>query len=213
MKFKLPQPKSKVYTFKNSEGETTPIPSKTRKHLIKGWNKPVLYPDIELFTFLTEYFNEVSKKHKFLEVVTEPAIMTLDYMTYKSTKTTLMFPCGLINFHSRAKSLDITRVLVNKEEHGKGFGTFMMEMLFSGICFYFLETKKFPKVVLECVGSVGVGETFQQTPVHKQIKFFEKFGFELDRVNEGYHHMELTRQGLIKYVLNNPMLNNFVELK
>lgn len=214
MKFKLPVRKSELYTYQNKEGETVIMPAKTRKMLKKSMSKATFYPDNEVFTYVTEYLNTVAKKHsKYFQVKSETCIMALDYMSYQSTKTTLDFSCGLINLHSRAKSLDITRVIVDEGQHGKGFGTFMMMILMSGILMYTLETNKFPKVILECVGGVGLGKTFQSTPVEQQVKFFKKFGFELERVKDDYHHMLLTKEGLAKLVSQNPSLQILVKEK
>lgn len=214
MKFKLPTQKKSQALREGLHGQVIKQSSKERKDFWKMLSKTVSYPDNELYIFVTERLKELSQEHpykKILEIQTQPTTMVLSYMSYDSTATTLSFPFGHITIHSRAKSLDISRVIVDQDNHGKGLGTLMMSILMHTIVLYIRETEKFPKVILECSGLVGLGKNRQETPLHQQVKFFEKFGFELERVKDGYHHMILTLEGIEDYTRKIYLSESFAE--
>ena len=117
-----------------------------------------------------------------------------DYYTLKQHPcTTLILPDGSHLRFSPDKNngIEITRVYVNEENRGEGFGTTLMNTFIS-LCEYTFGY--LPKMTLECTGAVGIGEGLQSTPIHNQIKFFGNFGFKVKRQNKGgYVLMELKR--------------------
>jgi len=49
---------------------------------------------------------------------------------------------------------------------------------------------------------LGLGENRQDTPLEDQIRFFKKFGFVLDRVDDyGTHHMILNEEEFHDYMI------------
>ena len=137
----------------------------------------------------------------------------LDYLIYESDSTAYTYPDGShLRFKTRANSIDITRVWVNPENHRKGLGTYIMNIFMGVVTDYFTTHEKLPKIVLECSGTVGLGENQQQTPIESQLKFFSKFGFEVVRVDSyGYHHMQLTEEGFYNWLIDFQNLKKYLE--
>lgn len=147
-----------------------------------------------------EYFNE---DEKFVKIESGKTISELDYMLYESESTMVFTGDGShLKFKSRANSVDLNRVWVVPENHGHGIGTGLMDYFMSSVIEFVGEENRLPKVILECLGQVGGGDNRQKMPVEKQVKFFEKFGFEVVRIKDGYHHMELTEKGFLEYYEN-----------
>ena len=93
------------------------------------------------------------------------------------------FPNTLIRIASVGKDgIEITRVCVDQDHQGKKLGTYMMNTLF----LYMIETLGYiPKIFLECIGSIQVGDRNYSNPIQQQTKFFRKFGFRVS-VNKFY---------------------------
>lgn len=80
------------------------------------------------------------------------------------------------------ESIEMTFIRVEKENHSKGEGTLLMKTITD----YMTKTLGYtPRLVLECIGSVGLGSNIIEIGIKKQITFFRKFGF---RVENGKHY-------------------------
>lgn len=188
------------YQKLNNQGEYETISTKERKEMTKQLKKVVNYPDNDIFLFVTKGLKEQFSDCSNFTFETVSGTMRLDYMSYRSNMTSVNCDAFCLNIHPRAKSLDITRVWVHPDLHGQGLGSALMESVMNQVLLYIREKKDFPKIILECCGSVGGGSNYQETRVEDQIRFFSKFGFEVDRIQGQYHHMVLTTDGLMKYV-------------
>lgn len=82
-----------------------------------------------------------------------------------------------IRISPHGDSIEISRVWVDPNLHGKGIGTALVELIMNGL--WFLNDFKPPKVMLEVTGFVGTGKNEQSIPISKQCKFFRKFGFRV----------------------------------
>jgi GNAT superfamily N-acetyltransferase len=197
----------------DSYGVERTLTSKKRKQMQTQERNTIKYPDNEVYKCVTEYIKVIAEQNpEYSQVTVAKSKMQLDYMTYESNVTMWGFPGGQINIHSRAKSLDISRVIVDKELQGQGLGTLMMTFLMTAIAAFVIHKQEFPKVILECFGRVGAGRNYQETPIEKQVAFFSKFGFEVERVKDGYHHMILTPKGFGKVLVENETLAEFAEI-
>jgi len=209
---KLPTLKKDIKMM-DSYGVEKTLTSKERKQMKKEERNIIKYPDNEVYKCVTEYIKVFAEQNpEYTEVSVYKSKMILDYMTYESNVTSWGFPGGVINIRSRAKSLDITRVMVDKEVQGKGLGTIMMTFLMTAIAAFAIWKREFPKVILECNGQVGAGKNYQETPIEKQVAFFSKFGFEVERVKDGYHHMILTPEEFAKVLVENETLSEFAKI-
>lgn len=87
------------------------------------------------------------------------------------------FPNTLIRIASIGKDvLEITRVCVDEHYQGKKLGSYMMNVLL----LYIIETLGYlPKIFLECIGSIQVGDRNYSNSIQQQTKFFRKFGFRV----------------------------------
>ena len=88
-------------------------------------------------------------------------------------------------------------------DRGQGHGTGMMYEILSIFSRYEGLANTNTKVTLVCSGTVGSGEVYMESPVDKQINFFQKCGFEKGHTfysNLIPRHMD---NGLTKMTLNN----------
>lgn len=85
--------------------------------------------------------------------------------------------------------LEITRIVVHPNHQGMGIGSKLMELLFD-----FLQEVlgRIPTLQLECNGRVGFGDNLIETPISKQVTFFQRFDFEIieGSLKENYVRME-----------------------
>lgn len=85
--------------------------------------------------------------------------------------------------------LEITRIIVHPNNQRIGIGSKLMELLMG-----FLQEILgwIPTIQLECNGGIGLRENHNKTPIHEQVKFFQKFDFEIVQgsVKENYVRME-----------------------
>ena len=137
-------------------------------------------PDNPLSTFLSTFIQEMIKGHD--EYVYEKNTNAVSVVLDKETHViwhTITYPDGShIRFCATGSDrVDISRVWISPENQGKGLGTQLMNIVMGAAFAYYETTLKTPKMYLECIGGVGYGENFQRTPVLKQVKFFNKFGF------------------------------------
>lgn len=177
---------------------------KERMLLDKLKNKPIKeYPDNEPYLLLKEEAFKLSGFLNSVEVSAEKISTVLDYLVYLSEGVTISLrnDVGFLRFKSRANSVDISRVWVRPDCHGQKQGTILMCALLYCIQNILDKLDYFPKIVLECNGSVGFFENHQETPVELQIKFFEKFGFEVVRTDDYYStHMQLNKEKMMAYM-------------
>jgi GNAT superfamily N-acetyltransferase len=77
-------------------------------------------------------------------------------------------------------ALELTRLWVKPENHGKGIGSLLMET-FENIVVEIIG--ELPRIELECTGAVGLGDNSQSIPISKQINFFRRFGYKISSGN------------------------------
>ena len=199
MKYKM-NLKPNGFTGTGAEGMTR----QQKREIMKKANKAVRYADTDLYLTVKEAVNKMVNMSDHLTSEEGSVYTSVGSFIYQSNKTTVELPDGShIRFGTRAKSLDISRVWVSPENHGKRVGTYLVGMVLIGVLKWIEDNpeKEFPKVTLECTGSVGLGENRQDTPIKDQMRFFGKFGFVLDRVDkENIHHMVLDPMNYINWV-------------
>ena len=181
------------------------LTKKQRKQLRKV--KTRKYPQNEIYKVLKQRMVDVASENKYLNVDHLMMRTMVPDFAYESEATTISTPDGShVRFKSRAKSIDISRVWVNPENHGKGVGTLLMEtLLIGGVLDSMVnnpELRNDWKIILECTGEVGLGENYQETPVSQQVRFFKRFGFVVDRVDyvNDVYHMVLSWDNFNEYL-------------
>ena len=161
-----------------------------------------VYEQNDIYKFVKNELNNIAKDIEYVAIDSNQFISNICDFTYESEATTIILPDGShLRIKSRAKSLDITRVWVKPDSHGKGYGSFLMSLVMASIRQFIIETHTLPKIILETTGSVGVGKNLQTTPVWKQVKFFNKFGFVVDRIDSNKTtHMILDHLKMLEYI-------------
>lgn len=161
-----------------------------------------VYQQNDIYKFVKNELNNIAKDIEYVDIDSNDFISNICDFTYVSEATTISLPNGShLRIKSRAKSLDITRVWINPDSHGKGHGSFLMSLVMASIREFIIETKTLPKIILETTGSVGAGQNLQTTPVWKQVKFFNKFGFVVDRIDSNNTtHMILDHLKMLEYI-------------
>jgi GNAT superfamily N-acetyltransferase len=161
------------------------------------------YDDLEFYTKLRDKLMTEYKDHEFIDVEEYEMTHVTDYLRYKNNSTCLSAGDAFMRFGSRAKSIDISRVDIPTEIQGKGLGSGLMRLFLNALIKVIREnvdTMSIPDIILECSGQVGFGDTFKQTPREKQVRFFEKFGFEVVREDRyGYVHLVLSPTKFCEY--------------
>ena len=161
------------------------------------------YEDIEFYVKLRDEFMKRYQNHKFIDVEEYEMTHVTDYLRYENNSTCFSVGPAFMRFGSRGKSIDISRVDVPNDKQGKGLGTAMMNLFLN--CLFDVirknvDTMSIPDIILECSGQVGFGDTFKHTPRHIQVRFFQKFGFEVVREDiYGYVHMKLSPTKFLEY--------------
>jgi GNAT superfamily N-acetyltransferase len=166
------------------------------------------YEDIPFYKLLRDELMNVYKDNKYVYVEETYMGHSMNYFTYMNNSCLVgLGNAGFLRFGTRGKSIDISRVDVEPEYHGKGIGTAVMDTFFLSLISVIknLEDKStVPDIVLECYGKVGCGATYKETPIPQQVKFFNKFGFEVVREDQhGYTHMKLSPEKFADYVQKN----------
>lgn len=152
------------------------------------------YPQNEIYKVLKQRMVDVVSENEYLDIDHYMMKTIVPGFAYESEATTISTSDGShLRFKSRAKSIDLSRVWVNPDNHRKGVGTLLMNtFLIKGVLDSVVKNPQLQKdwkIVLECTGEVGLGENYQSTPVSQQIRFFKRFGFVVERVdiNDTYH--------------------------
>ena len=165
------------------------------------------YEDIEFYKLLRDELMNFYKDSEYVTIEETYMGHSMDYFIYKNNSCMIGFGGNYMRFGSRGKSIDISRVNVLPENHGKGVGTALMDTFFlSFLSLVRTVDNKItvPDIILECFGAVGCGDTYQQTPKREQVRFFQKFGFDVVREDQyGYVHMKLSPEKFFEYVKNN----------
>jgi GNAT superfamily N-acetyltransferase len=165
------------------------------------------YEDIEFYKLLRDELMNFYKDSEYVTIKETYMGHSMDYFIYENNSCMIGFGGNYMRFGSRGKSIDISRVNVLPENHGKGVGTALMDtffLSFLSLVRTFDNKITVPDIILECFGAVGCGDTYQQTPKREQVRFFQKFGFEVVREDQhGYTHMKLSPDKFFEYVKNN----------
>ena len=153
------------------------------------------YEDLQFYKLLRDELKIQFKNSDKVDITECRMGHQTDYLLYTNNSTCIDFGPAYLRFGSRAKSIDISRVDVEVDYQGKGLGTVVMDIFMTSMYLTIRKMKDIstiPDIILECSGSVGYGDTKKETPIREQIRFFEKFGFELQRYDKyGYAHMKL----------------------
>jgi GNAT superfamily N-acetyltransferase len=161
------------------------------------------YENIEFYVKLRDALMKRYKDHTFIDVEEYAMTHVTDYLRYVNNSTCFSVGDAFMRFGSRGKSIDISRVDVPNDKQGKGLGTAMMNLFFNSMFEVIrnnVDTMSIPDIILECSGQVGFGDTFKHTPRHTQVRFFQKFGFEVVREDiYGYIHMKLSPTKFLEY--------------
>jgi predicted GNAT family acetyltransferase len=84
--------------------------------------------------------------------------------------------------------IEISQVKVDDKMRSQGLGSVMMCVVMCVLTNHANTNSEYNlnQIMLECVGSIGMGETRVETTISKQTKFFRKFGFRVikDRKNK-----------------------------
>ena len=136
----------------------------------------------EVFDEIKEFIESILPVHAKMMEVEISEIMTV--VEGRNNATLKVHECITLWFidgsHLRFSplgndALELTRLWVKPENHGKGIGGFLMET-FENIVLEIIGG--LPRIELECTGTVGLGDNSQYTPLSKQINFFMKFGYK-----------------------------------
>ena len=93
-----------------------------------------------------------------------------------------------LNFKSFGNKVDISRIISNN----KGNGRILMLLVLSAYFYAVSKVTNPAEIILECVGSVGIGSNKRDMPVSHQTAFFRKFGFrKYGKYNPNHIHMNL----------------------
>ena len=147
----------------------------------------------EVFDEIKEFIGSILPVHAKMMEVEISEIMTV--VEGRNNATLKVHECITLWFidgsHLRFSpsgddALELTRLWVKPENHGKGIGSFLMET-FENIVVEIIG--ELPRIELECTGGLGMGGNFQSTPIEEQRMFFEKFGFDVAKRSEGIIRM------------------------
>ena len=173
------------------------------------------YEDLEFYKSLRDELMFQFKDSEYVKVDEISMGHQMDYFYYLNNSTRIGIGPAYLRFGSRAKSIDISRVDVETEYQGKGAGTAVMDIFLTALYVTIsklADKSNVPDIILECCGSCGYGQNIKETPVHKQVKFFSKFGFEVQRHDQyGYTHMKLRADKYLDYMKKMLSKNHDIE--
>lgn len=140
------------------------------------------------------YMKECLAESSFSEYVSTEDITTLvdcggKMSAYRSEKCSITLPNGShIHFSSYNNNIDISRVISNK----KGNGKLLLALVVAYFSIAVTETGEKSELILECVGSVGMGSNLRKMDIKDQTSFFRSFGFrKYGKYNPKHIHMRL----------------------
>lgn len=140
------------------------------------------------------YMKECLAESAFSEYVSTEDITTLvdcggKMSAYRSEKCSITLPNGShIHFSSYNNNIDISRVISNK----KGNGKILLALVVAYFSIAVTETGEKSELILECVGSVGMGSNLRKMDIKDQASFFRSFGFrKYGKYNPKHIHMRL----------------------
>tara|TARA_B100000579_G_scaffold436849_1_gene464149 strand:+ start:3214 stop:3618 length:405 start_codon:yes stop_codon:yes gene_type:complete len=105
----------------------------------------------------------------------------IDY--YVLFEKNILIAAGGFGLNPKTKSIDLTWGMTHREFQKKGFGTNLLDFRIRKI------TEKFPN------------KNITLNTSQKTFKFYEKFGFELQKITKNYYWHGLDRYDMIKYPL------------
>lgn len=108
---------------------------------------------------------------------------------YRSEKCSITLPdSSHIHFSSYNNNIDISRVISNQ----KGNGKLLLSIVVAFFSMAVTETGQKSELILECVGSVGMGSNLRKMDIKDQTSFFRSFGFrKYGKYNPKHIHMRL----------------------
>jgi len=111
---------------------------------------------------------------------------------YKSEKCCITLQSGShIHFSSKGKDIDISRVISNEKGDGKLL-LIMVLLAYQNVMDQNPTSKS--DLILECIGSVGMGVNHRQMDVKDQASVFRSFGFrKYGKYDPKHIHMKLDR--------------------
>ena len=102
---------------------------------------------------------------------------------YLLFKKNILIASGGFGLNIKTKNIDLTWGMTHCKFQKKGFGTKLLDFRISKI------NKKFPN------------KNITLNTSQKTFKFYEKFGFELQKITKNYYYDGLDRYDMIKYPL------------
>lgn len=140
------------------------------------------------------HMKECLSKSAFSEYVSTEDITTLvdcggKMSAYRSEKCSITLPNGShIHFSSYNNNIDISRVISNQ----KGNGKILLSLVVAYFSIAVVETDVKSDLILECLGSVGMGKNMRKMDIKDQASFFRSFGFrKYGKYNPAHIHMKL----------------------
>jgi hypothetical protein len=163
--------------------------------MLKSGRTPVtVYDKNDTYNLMVQYVKAMFAESK--TVAIENYDMTTWVQTKSSAKAYQSEVCSIVlpdgshlNFKSFGCKVDITRVISNNKGCGKALMLIVLNAYFFALSN--LGTKV-GELILECVGSVGLGANKRDMPVSQQTAFFRSFGFrKFGKYDPSHIHMSL----------------------
>ncbi|MFZ4599865.1 MAG: hypothetical protein ACOYNN_14575, partial [Terrimicrobiaceae bacterium] len=178
------------------------------------------YADTALYLKMVEYFHrEYSESTIFKVQYTEAAFGAIekqngDFVVVKSSNMHFHVADGsYFIIRPKGKNVEISTFFVANK--GKGLGTHLMKIILTAWTNAIVEVEESQHgtLVLDCTGSIMINGELVNNPIGRQIHFFSKFGFEVDKVVDepikgfGWVKMKMTNYQIVlrvvqKYIAN-----------
>jgi len=153
------------------------------------------YDNNATYNSMVAYVKEALSDSPYFKIETFELITTVtsgkNFKAYSSEVCSISLPDGShINFKSFEDKVDISRIISNYKGAGR---TLMLVVIGAYINAKQTIGSSLGALVLECIGSVGVGKNRRDMPVAQQAAFFRKFGFrKYGKYNPEHIHMTLS---------------------
>lgn len=147
------------------------------------------YADTALYLKMVEYFHrEYSDTTTFKLQYNEAEFSVIekrngDFVVVKSSNMAFYVADGsYFIIRPKGKNVEISSFFVANK--GKGLGTFLMKIILTAYVHVLVEMQEseYGTLVLDCTGSINVNGKWVSNPIGRQIHFFSKFGFQVDKV-------------------------------